>query len=96
LPDQCKRAVFCVPTDRGNQFLRTEYVSDEFSVVEVNAEHLLELWRNDTDEDCFELAHGNPGIWIKDKNFIGQRNALLLESPNPCRLPLFTVTFGVK
>jgi len=69
LPKQCKRAVFRVPTKRGDQFLRTEYVSDEFSVVEVDAEHLLELWRNDTDEDCFELAHGNPGTWMKCKEF---------------------------
>jgi len=86
LPKQCKRAVFRVPTDCGYQYLRTEYVSDEFSVVEVDAEHLLELWRNDTDGDCFDLAHGNPHTWMEYKEFHEAQNCFAHGQSKPVPL----------
>jgi len=65
LPDGRKHAVFRVATDRGDQFLCSDTESEDFSVVEVDADHFLELWRNDTYEPHRAVAQGNPETWIK-------------------------------
>jgi len=69
LPDGRKRAVFRVATDRGDQYLCTDTESEDFSVVEVNAGHFLELWRNDAYEPHRAVAQGNPETWIRDDKF---------------------------
>jgi len=94
LPDGRKRAIFRVPTDRGDQFLCTDTESGDFSVVEVDAGHFLEMWRNDTCEPHRDAAQGSPETWIKDDRFKDAERGFSYGEPNP--VPLALVNCAIR
>ena len=98
LLDGKKRAVFCIPTQRGDQFLCTEHVTDEsldeFSVVEVDSGFFLEMWRNDTYEAHLDVSQGNPKTWIKDRKFQKAEEGFSYGEANP--VPLAFVSCAVR
>ena len=94
LPDGRKRAVFCIPTKRGDQFMCTGHVSgdllEEFSVVEVDAGYFLEMWRNDTYEAHLDVSQGNPKTWVQDRKFPKAEKGFSYGETNPVPLAMLT------
>lgn len=97
-PGDRKRAVFCISTQQGDQFLCTDNVADEsldqFSVVEVKSDYFVELWRNDTYEAHLDVSQGNPSTWIKDKKFLDAQKGFSHGEANP--VPLAYVHCAIR
>jgi hypothetical protein len=84
-----QNAVFRVPTQRaGDAFMRVvldEYGAGENSIVEVDAERFLELWRQKYSSHP-EIAAGNPSSWPGDRKFSWAVDGFAHGEKNPVPL----------
>lgn len=90
LPGKGKCAIFRIPTQRGDQFLCTYYESENLSVVELDTEYLLKLWRNEIYGPHRSIANGNPETWSKDYKFQSAAEGFALGESNPVPLAYLT------
>ncbi|CAK7053932.1 MAG: hypothetical protein BACD_02605 [Bacteroides rodentium] len=95
-PNGNRCAIFRISTDRGDQFLctDTEPESEDFSVVEVDTNHFLEMWRNDTYAPHLDASQGNPATWVKDDKFHDAEAGFAHGESNP--VPLALVTCAIR
>jgi len=82
-----KRAVFEIPTSRGYQYLCVYNDIDSYSVVEIEAELLLNLWRENINNVQRDIAHGSPKSWVNDRKFKDAEIGFLEGEKNPVPLP---------
>jgi len=86
--DGCReRAVFKIPTSRGEQYLCVYNAIDSYSVVEIETELLLNLWRENINAVQRDIAHGSPKSWVNDRKFKEAEAGFLKGEKNPVPLP---------
>ena len=89
-----KRAVFKIPTSRGNQYLCVYSDVGNYSVVEIETELLLNLWRKNPSKIHQNSSHGSPKSWVKDYKFKEAEDGFLEGEKNP--VPLARVSCGIQ
>lgn len=93
-PGGAKCAIFRVSTDRGDQFLCTDTTSDNYSVVEVDSQYFIEMWRNDFYDAHKDVSRGSPETWVKDYKFKDAEEGFAWGESNP--VPLADVHCAVR
>jgi len=90
-------ATFRVPTAlSGDVYMgvsRSNYMNDERSVVVVDAQKFLALWRANPYDAQGDVQHGNPNTWKNDRKFESAEDGFSHGSDNP--VPLANIACDV-